>query len=305
MRSWIVGSIFSLIGLFGLEAQAQVKVVATMPDLGAIAKAVGGDLVEVSVLASHKQDPHYVDARPSFIVKLSRADLVLLNGLELEVGWLPPLIANARNPQINLGSQGYFDASFFVKRLQVPQGPIDRAQGDIHPGGNPHFTSDPRQTVNIARALAQRLGHLDTKNQAKYAERADKFAKELQAFAKEQKTRFAKLSPQQRKTIVFHDSMRYLWDWLGIVQAGTVEPKPGIPPTPSHAAKVLKVMRSQKVKVIVQEGFYTRRQSETLARLAKAQLVVIPGGTDFKNGQTYQQYVKQITEALYGAFSKK
>lgn len=282
-------------------AQAQVKVCATLPSLAAIAQEVGGDLVEVTALASPSQDPHYVDARPSLMVPLSRADLLLVNGLELEVGWLPPLLQNSRNPQIQLGSTGYLDVSGFVDRLQIPAVKIDRSMGDVHPGGNPHFIFDPRAAKKIAAAVLERLSSIDRPNAERYAAGHQKFLESMDALIAAEKQRFGALSPAQRRVVVYHQSMIYLLDWLQIEQVATIEPRPGIPPTPGQVAEVLKTMRATSTKVILQEEFYQRGPSETLARLAKSRLVVIPGGARFREGQSYEAHLKQITEALYAA----
>ncbi len=282
-------------------ADAKVKVCASLPTLAAIAQAVGGDLVEVTALAPPNQDPHYVDARPSLLVPLSRADLLVVNGLELEVGWLPPLVQNSRNPNIQVGTTGYLEVSGFVDRLQIPTVKIDRSMGDVHPGGNPHFGFDPRAAKKIAAAISDRLTGLDRENAAQYISQTQKFIAAMDALMADVKQRFEAISATQRRVVVYHQSMIYLLDWLQIEQVATIEPRPGIPPTPGQVAEVLKTMRATGTKVILQEEFYQRGPSETLARLAKSRLVVIPGGARFREGQSYEAHLKEITEALYAA----
>jgi zinc/manganese transport system substrate-binding protein len=286
-------------------AAARLQVVASLPDLGALAREVGGDDVEVTTLARPNQDPHYVDARPSLLVPLSKADLLIVNGLELEVGWLPRLVTNARNPKIQPGGVGWFDASTVVERLQVPTQKIDRSMGDIHPGGNPHFTFDPRQGAEIARALGAIMARLDPERAAAYEARSGRLIAELEALIARGRARMADIPAARRRVAVFHQSLPYLLDWLQIEQVATLEPRPGIPPNPSHVAKVLASMRAQGARVIIQEDFYMRGPSETLAKLIKGRLLVIPGGTDFQGKQRYADFVAGVLEAIHDALASE
>lgn len=285
-------------------AHADLSVVATLPDLAALARAVGGEDVEVTALAAPNQDPHYVDGRPSFLVPLSRADLLLVNGLDLEVGWLPPLLTNARNGDIQPGAPGYLDASRFVRRLAVPTRKIDRSMGDIHPGGNPHFLFDPRAARGVAEAIAERMAKLDPENAEAYQQRQKALDAELATIAARWHEKFRELPESKRKVVVYHQSFVYLWDWLGIEQVATVEPKPGIPPNPGHVARVLETMRTTRARVIAQEDYYQQGPSKTLARLAKAKMVVIPGGSHFEKGESYAEHVDEIARGLHAALSE-
>jgi zinc/manganese transport system substrate-binding protein len=282
---------------------ARVRVVATTPDLAALVRAVGGDRVEVVSLSSASQDPHYVDPRPSLLLPLSKAQLLVINGLDLEVGWLPPLLVNARNAAIQPGSSGHLDASQHVKRLDVPAS-ADRSQGDIHPGGNPHFTFDPRAAKSVVAAIASRLAQLDPDHAASYREKSAAFAAELDRIAMQWKAEFAKIPEHRRRVVVYHRSLTYLLDWLDIESVATVEPKPGIPPDPAHVANVLSVMRKTNTPIVLQEGYYQTGPSKTLAELAKGQLVVIPGGTHFEKGESYTTHVEEIVRLLHAAFSR-
>lgn len=303
MRNLAFTLSLALCALSASSAQAKLKVVSSLPDLAAIAAEVGGEYVEVSALAGPTIDPHYVDPRPSLILVLSRADLLLVNGLQLESAWLTPLSNNARNSAILPGAPGYFDASTVVQRLAVPNQRIDRAMGDIHPGGNPHFTFDPRRAAPIASAIAVRLAQLDPEHAAAFAANEARLHESLDRFAVQQAARFAKLEAARRKVVAYHMSLIYLWDWLGLEQVATLEPKPGIAPTPSHVAQVLKQMRSTQTRVIVQEGFYPTGPSQTLSTLAKAKLVVVPGATDFGSGQSYLTHLQEVTDAIFAGLS--
>ncbi|MCB9646590.1 MAG: zinc ABC transporter substrate-binding protein [Deltaproteobacteria bacterium] len=283
---------------------AHLKVAATLGDLAAITHAIGGEHVTVDCLAPPTVDPHYVDPRPSLILLLSKADLLVVNGLDLEAAWLHPLINNSRNADLQIGSNGYLDVSAFVERLQIPTMRIDRSMGDIHPGGNPHFTFDPRRAKPIAAGIAARLALLDPEHAAAFQENLAAFTKQLDHLITVEHERFAKLPAEQRKVVVYHQSLIYVWDWLGIEQVATVEPKPGIPPTPGDVAKVLRLMKATGTHVLVQEDFYQRGPSQTLAQLTKGTLVVVPGTTRYPDGQDYLQHIHEVTDALYAALAK-
>jgi zinc/manganese transport system substrate-binding protein len=285
-------------------AYAKVKVVATLPSLAAIAKVVAGDDADVSALVSPDQDPHYVDPRPSLVLELARADLLIINGLDLESSWLDPLVTQSRNPKLQPGSAGRFDASVAVERLEVPLAKPDRAHGDVHPGGNPHYLFDARAGARVALGLGKRLGEIDPAHAAAYSDRSARYASALEKLAAQQRARFETLPAGKRRVVSYHQSLSYLYDWLRIEQVITVEPKPGVPPHPGHVAKVLKTMKGDKLGVVVQEAFYPKNTSRTLTKLTKGELVVLPGGTRFKDGQTFEAHLLEISEALHAALSR-
>lgn len=287
-----------------LAVAAPLQVAATLPTLAAIAKEVGGPDAQVKALLQPNQDPHYADARPSLIVELSKADVLLQNGLELEVGWLPNLVRQSRNAKIQQGAPGWCDVSTFAPLLQVPQGKVDRGMGDIHPGGNPHFLWDPRAGARIAEGLAKVFARLDPAHAAGYQSRANAFAARVRALGSAERARFAALPAAKRQLVVYHDSLIYLVDWLGLQQVATIEPRPGIPPSPSQVASVLQRMRAAQATTIAQEAYYPRNVSQQLAGLAKAQLVVLPGGARFAEGESYEQHVRALANALYAAASR-
>ena len=285
-------------------AQAKLRVVATLPSLAALVRAVGGDLVHVTALALPDQDPHYVDPRPSLMLPLNQADLLVINGLDLEVGWLPPVQTGARNPAILVGGPGFFDASAHVSKLGGGQGKVDRRQGDVHAGGNPHFTLDPRRGRQVAAALAKRLAAIDPDHAADYQRRFLGFAAAIDEIIEGERARFAKLPAQTRRLVVYHRSLDYLEDWLGLHEVAAVEPLPGIPPNPGHVAAVLETMRASNARIIIQEEFYQQGTSKTLAKLAKGEVVVIPGGAHFARGEGYVEHMRHIAAALYEAITR-
>lgn len=300
-RWWMIAVLAAQ--LWALPALA-LQVVATLPSLAALAKEVAGPHAAVESLLGPRQDPHYADARPNLILSLNRADLLVVNGLELEVGWLPGLVRQARNPRIQVGTTGYLDASTVVKRLQVPA-KVDRAMGDIHPGGNPHFAWDPRAAANIAEAMGRSLAAIDPAHAGDFARNAAGLAARLRGLAAEETRRFAGLPAPSRQLLAYHDSLVYLLDWLGLKQIGTVEPRPGIPPDPAQLAKVVGQMRATGAKVVVQEEYYPRATSEQVAKLTAARLVVLQAGVRFAEGQRYDDYVRGLAGALYGALGAK
>lgn len=284
-----------------LPARAELQVVATLPDLAALAREVGGDRVTVTALVPPDADAHYLDPRPSLLVPLSKADLLVTAGLELEAGWLPPLVVSSRNAAIQPGGDGHLDASTVIHRLGVPT-TVDRAQGDIHPGGNPHYTVDPRAARQIVAALAERMAALDPPHAAAYRHSAKHLDQRLARFAEAQRVRFAALPAPKRRLVTYHASMIYLFDWLGLTEAITIEPRPGVAPTPAHVAHVLEAIKSQSLGVITQESYYPTKTSQTLARLSGATLVVLPSGAPADTA--YLTHLRGITDALYAALSR-
>lgn len=287
---------------YPLEAHARLRVVATIPDLGAIAEAVGGDDVRVEVLATANEDPHYVDARPNHLVALSRADVLIANGAELEIGWLPPLQQQSRNGAIQVGGSGFVDASSLVQ-LIAPDGPVDRAQGDVHGSGNPHFTRDPGAAASIAEALGERFATLDPDHADEYRDRADALVHDLTELAETQRERFASLPASSRRIVGYHESLAYFLRWLGIEAVAYVEPLPGVPPTPRHTATVLTALRADDIRAIVQESYYPRSVTSTLASQTGAEIIVLPGGTP--PGTTYAGMMEAFADRLYETLAER
>ena len=283
----------------GARPAAALQVVTTTPGLAALVQAVGGDTLRVTAIARHTEDPHYVDARPNHLVTLRSADLLVAHGLEYEVGWLPQLQVNARNPRIQVGGRGYLEVSAFVRLLDVPQGPIDRAMGDLHPGGNPHFTRDPRAMASIALGVAERLAELRPGDAEGFRLRGRAVHDELLTFAQAQRERFGRIPPDRRRVIAYHKSLTYLWDWLGLEEVATLEPRPGIPPNPQHVQEVRRHMQARGVRLIVQERFYPARTAQTLASLTGARLLLLAGDIHFDGGETLIPFFQRVADDLY------
>lgn len=288
----------TLLGLAG-SARADLKVVTTTPDLAAVAQAVGGAHAQVTALALSTQDPHFVDARPNLALELAKADLLVLVGLDLEVGWLPTLQTASRNADIQRGGKGYLDASSLVSLLGAASGKVDRAQGDIHPGGNPHYMYDPRRAAKVALGVARRMAELDPANGQGYLANAKTFAEKLQKWQRHWETELKQL--KGRKVIAYHQSLTYLADWLGFEVVIHLEPKPGIPPNPGHVARVIELAKQNGVKLMVQESYYPSKTSELVVQKVGAKLAVLPGGTNFQGSESYLGFVDQCVKRLSAA----
>lgn len=282
-------------------AEANVDVAATVPDLAALAKEIGGDKVDVISLALETQDPHFVDARPNLALELSKADLLIAVGLGLEVGWLPVLQKGARNPAILTGGAGFLDCSGYVREQEVPTGKIDRSMGDIHPGGNPHYLYSPREAYNCARAIAARLSQLDPDNAAVYGANLRGFGRRLTVRVKAWESRME--SFRGAKVVSYHRSWTYLIDWLGLVDLATFEPKPGVPPSPRHVAKVLQAARKSGAKVILQESYYPSKTGKLVAKKLGGTLLQLPAGAAFRKGETYIQRMDRLVSSLAEALA--
>lgn len=258
-------------------AAAQLRVVGTTEDLAALAREVGGDKVSVTTMAKGYQDPHFVDPKPSFILALSRADLLIVVGRELEIGWLPPLLTSSRNGKIQVGSRGYLDASLTVRILEIPTGQITRAMGDVHPQGNPHYWLDPGNGRLMAQAIRDKLSELDPADAAYFAQRYTDFDARLASA----ETRWeATLAPYKgAKIVTYHRSWPNFMDRFGLQVTGYVEPKPGIPPSPAHTLDLIGDMKTQGVRLIVVEPYFDLKTPRAIASQVNGQVLVLAPST--------------------------
>jgi ABC-type Zn uptake system ZnuABC Zn-binding protein ZnuA len=297
---------FSMIGLAALlggvpPSQAKLNVVATIPDFGAIAEEIGGDKVKVTSIARGTEDAHFVDARPSYIRVLNQADLLVEGGAELEIGWLPPLVNGARNAKILADAPGHVILSRGIRLLEVPTGPVDRSMGDVHPLGNPHFWTDPTNGKVIANALAEAFSRLDQANAGLYQANLQKFDERLDKKIAE----WAKLMEPYRgtKVVTYHKSFSYFLDRFGLELAGTIEPKPGIEPSPSYINGLIPRLKAEQVKLVIIEPFRPRKTPEYVAQAIGARVVLAPtsvgGNEKVKDYISLFDYdVAQIVAAL-------
>jgi len=254
-------------------AASKLNVVATTADLAALTQEVGGDRVNVQAIAKGYQDPHYVEAKPSFLLMLQRADLLVSVGLQLELGWLPPLISQCGNARVQPGASGYLDASQFAEILELPSGPVSRAQGDVHPLGNPHYWLDPENGRRVARGIASKLAQLRPQDAQYFEQRFQDFSRRL---TEAEKRWDAQMQPYRgRKVVTFHRSWPNFTRRLGFQVMGEVEPRPGIPPSPRHTIELIEMMKREGVKVILVEPYFDLKTPNSIASATGAKVVVL------------------------------
>src|SRR5436309_10618059 len=255
------------------SAQSRLNVIATVEDLASIAREVGGDKISVEAIARGYQDPHFVEAKPSFILKLQKADLLLLVGRNLEIGWLPPLIQQSRNSKVQVGADGYLDASLQVRILEIPQGQITRAEGDVHPLGNPHYWLDPENGKIIAREIFDKFAHFRPNDRAYFEQRLNDFVNRINDAAKRW---VALMAPYKgTKVVTYHRSFPNFAERFGLDVVGYVEPKPGIPPTPQHTLDLINEMKKANVKIVLVETYFDLKTTNAIGREKGAEVLVM------------------------------
>ena len=282
-------------------AAKKLNVVTATTDLAALAQEVGGDKINVDSIAKGYQDPHFVEAKPSFLLKLRQADLLIVVGLQLEIGWLPPLITQSGNGKIQVGANGYLDASQFAAILEIPQGAITRAMGDVHPLGNPHYWLDPDNGRRVAKGIANKLSEMDAEDAAYFLQREQDFEKRL---AEADKKWLATMAPYRgRKLVTYHNSLPNFAKHFGLEVVGFVEPRPGIPPTPSHTLDVMNMMKRDHVKIIMVEPYFDRKTPDAIARDTGGTVVeYLPSVGGVKEVTTYFQLFDYDVALLTKAF---
>jgi len=274
VRSGLAVCVLAIVASAPPAAAAKLFVVATTPDLAAITREVGGDKVEVESLAVGTQDPHFVDPKPSFIVKLNRADVYVKRGLDLEVGWAPVLEKGARNANVLPGGQGYVDASVGIAPLEVPSGPVSRAMGDVHPFGNPHYQLDPDNAKVVARNIVDGLSRVDVADAAYFGQRLADFSRRVD----ERLAGWLQMLAPYRgtKIVTYHKSWDYFAQRFGLDIIGTMEPKPGVAPSPAHLAQLITLMQAQHCKLLIKEPFYPENLTSIVAEKTGATVLVLP-----------------------------
>jgi len=286
-----------------LNASAKLNVITTTADLGAIAREVGGEQVKVTVLARPTEDPHFVDPKPSFLVQLSRADLLIEGGAELEVGWLPPLIDGSRNSKIAYGAPGHLVASQGIDLLEVPA-VLSRAQGDIHAMGNPHYTVDPENAIKVSENIRAKLSELDPKGSSTFSKNQNEFAKKVESKLKEWEQTLAPYKGQHMAS--YHKSWTYFGKRFGFEIDIFLEPKPGIPPSPSHLAEVIEEMKKDKVKAIFCEPYLNHKTAERVGSETGAEVIEVSQFPGALKGvkDDYISLIDHIVNSLASALKK-
>ena len=273
MKNLINTVLTALLLLVMQNAQAALNIFACEPEWGALTQELGGDKVAVYNATQALQDVHHVQAKPSLLARMRSANLVVCTGAELEIGWLPVLLQQAGNPSIQPGSTGFFEAATYVQRLEIPQR-LDRADGDIHPQGNPHIQTDPRNIAKVGDALALRLAEIDPANAVFYQARHQDFARRWDTAIKRWEAQAAPLKGVA--IVVQHKGYPYIENWLGLHEVAELEPKPGVEPTSTHLADVLAQLQRQPAKLILRAAYNDERASQWLAERAKIPVVVLP-----------------------------
>lgn len=297
--------VLALLWAITSPAAAEVRIAASLPSLGAVAREVVGDKGSVTVLASPNQDPHTIDGKPSLLLALNRADLLIEAGLDLEAGWLRTLITGSRNPKIQPGQPGHFVAADHAGPILEIPATVDRALGDVHPGGNPHFWYDPTRIAEVSLAIGNRLAVIDPANADVYRANAKRFATELAARTETWKQQMQVF--RGRSIVPYHKSMAYMEEWLGLKELGTIEPLPGISPSPSHlAGLILKIRESQPKALVVTEPWHNLRTARTVAEKGGASLAVLPGEAGAVPGtDTYAAWMQAVLDSLKKGFENK
>jgi zinc/manganese transport system substrate-binding protein len=290
------------LALVPARAEAKLKVVTTIETLADLARQVGGDHVDVTALSRGYMDPHFIQAKPSLVLTLNRADAVVEVGLELEVGWLPPLVQQSRNPRIQQGQPGHIDASTVIDVMDVPRMPADqmRAMGDIHPLGNPHYWIAPKNARAVARLLARRFAELDPGGGAVYQAGLAAFEQKLAAKEKEWAAAAAPL--KGLKVVTYHKSWTYVAGWLGLVELGYIEPRPGTPPSADHTSRLIASMRAEGARLVIHEDFYPSSLAAFVAEKGGARVVSCPSDVGATPRiKTYFDLVDSVIAALRGS----
>ncbi|MDI6827641.1 MAG: metal ABC transporter substrate-binding protein [Armatimonadota bacterium] len=299
MKSKII-AVVALIIVLTVPSYAKINVITSASNLADITRNIGGNLVTVTSLARPTEDIHFVEPRPSFITKLKNADMVVIYGMAFDQ-WMRTLIDNSRNSKIMPGGSGYVDASVGIKKREVPAGKIDMSMGEVHPLGNPHYLLDPENAKIVAKNILGGLIRVSPKDEDIFRNNYNRFIRELDAAIKNWKD---EMRPHKGKPVVtYHKSWVYFTACFGLEDSGTIEPKPGIPPSPSHVSKLIQAMKKEKVKVILIETFYPRKFPEIIAKETGAKICVLPYEAGaIKGVNTYigmmDYIVRKVSDAL-------
>ncbi|MCY4321032.1 MAG: metal ABC transporter substrate-binding protein [Bdellovibrionaceae bacterium] len=279
------------------SSQKKLFVLTSTKTLQALIQKIAGDLLKIESLIKAKQDPHYLSAKPSYMLKANKADLLVLNGLDLEVGWLPNVIKGSRNPKIQKGKPAYLDVSDFIKPLSVVETKVDRFFGDIHPLGNPHFLLDPIKAIKVSKAIADKLSEMDSSNQSLYKKNQEEFEKNIFNKVKEWKQRIEQ--SKIKKIVSYHSSFEYFLERFNLQLVGLIEEKPGIPPSSKHVLQLVKKMKEEQVVCVLYSSFYQTKWTKKVKDMTKAQVysVAVEVGA-LETVKNYTMLIEEIVQAI-------
>jgi len=293
-----IGSFYLSLALLSTPAFAGLKVIATTSDLRSIASEVAGSYANVDSIAKGTQDPHFIEAKPSFMVKASQADLVISNGLDLEIGWLPSIITGARNPKIRPGEKGNLEIGSSITPIDIPSGKITRAEGDVHPSGNPHFTLDPVRAGAAAILIGKRLGEIDPEHAAEYTRNAASFDARLKEKLKDWTARIGKSGV--KAVITYHKTLTYFLARFNLENPAILEPKPGVPPTSGHIIGVIQLIKEKKIPLILVENYFDPTVTQKIKHeVPSVRTQTVPVSVDGAGGMNrledvYENLVKAV-----------
>jgi len=300
MKRILTFAILSLLAA-NLGAAEKLNVVTATEDPASLTREIGGDRVVVTSIGKGYQDPHFIEPKPSFLLLLRKADLLEVVGLELEIGWLPPLLDQSRNNDIRPGQKGYLDLSLGVEILDRPSGAVNRSMGDVHPLGNPHYWLDPANAVRMAIEIANKLTELRPADGPYFAQRLNNFKVRMN---EANKRWVAEMAPfRGAKIVTYHPSWPNFARHFGLQVAGTVEPKPGIPPSPSHTFEIINLIKDQKIKAIIMEPYFDRKTPDFIGERTGAKVVVLYPSVGGKAGlddyfKLFDYDINELTKAL-------
>ena len=305
-RLAVVSILFCCLGgLCGASFAGKLRVVTTLPSLASLAKSIGDGAIEVQSITTGAQDAHYVEAKPSYMVQLNKADLLIYSGLDLEIGWLPLLIQGARNPRVVVGAKGNLNAASAIPPeaiVERPKGEVDRSMGDVHPMGNPHYILNPWNALHVAELIAEKLIELDPDHKELYEKNAHNFKSLLEDSIKVWENRMANLRRQE--VVCYHPHWSYLLSWMGISTVGYLEPRPGIPPTPKHKKEIIELIEARNIKAIIISTWREPTPAREVANQAQAKLLVLPGEVGaVPEASDYVSWISYLVRKIEQAFA--
>jgi zinc/manganese transport system substrate-binding protein len=283
----------------------RLNIVTSLPSLASITESIGGDYVKVYSITRGVQDAHYIEAKPSYMVKLNKADLLIYSGLELEIGWLPLLIQGARNNKVTVGAKGNLNAAAALSLkdiLEKPRGEVDRSMGDVHPSGNPHYLLNPYNAIPVAELIAERIKMLDPEHKDQYEQNLSHFRESILNKIKELEMQAAHL--QDKDIVCYHVHWSYLLDWLKMKSMGYIELRPGIPPTPKHKREIIELIKENQIKAVIVSSWKDPTKAREVSNATGAQLLVLPGEVNaMKETDTYIKWIEYMVMHLSNAFA--
>jgi zinc/manganese transport system substrate-binding protein len=285
-----------LITLLTTAIFAKLNIATTYNYLGEVAKSIGGDLVKVTVLSNPKLDPHFITPKPSLIGKLRREDLLIINGGQLEIGWLPPLLKSANNANINAGGKGFLDVSGAITFIDKPA-TLSRAYGDVHPDGNPHFVTDINNIIPIAKLISMKLSLLDPSNKSTYSKNYNEFASKIDRLKSELESKYS--SCRGKKVIQYHELFNYALKSYGVEGVATIEPLAGISPSSKHTLEVINIIKEQGIKTILQDVYHEKRTAKFIANKSGAEVRLVPHDVGAVDGaDTIESFYKIVANKI-------